>query len=59
MIYSYTRNINGFAATLEEEEAANIAGNKQTTQQNHCFQNVMMNNKVPSPNLILKLLFSV
>jgi len=26
MIYSYTRHINGFAAMLEEEEAADIAG---------------------------------
>ncbi len=26
MIYSSTRNINGFAGTLEEEEAADIAG---------------------------------
>ncbi|MCI31944.1 subtilisin-like serine protease, partial [Trifolium medium] len=25
MIYSYTRNINGFAAILEEKEAASIA----------------------------------
>jgi len=26
MIYSYTKNINGFAAFLEEKEAADIAG---------------------------------
>jgi len=31
MIYSYTRHINGFAAMLEEEEAADIAGKNVTT----------------------------
>ena len=28
IIYSYNKHINGFAAALEEEEAADIAGEK-------------------------------
>jgi len=32
MIYSYTKNINGFAAFLEEKEAADIAGNLQNNR---------------------------
>lgn len=35
MIYSYTRHINGFAAMLEEEEAADIAGENDTPKQKY------------------------
>lgn len=32
MFYSYSRHINGFAAVLEEDEAAEIASNFQEVQ---------------------------
>jgi len=46
MIYSYTRHINGFAAMLEEEEAADIAG-ENVTKTKTLFTN-------ESPSLINK-----
>ena len=42
MIYSYTRNINGFAAILDEKQAAQIAGN--LLKRNDIYSFIFFNN---------------
>lgn len=40
MFYSYSRHINGFAAVLEENEAAQIASNFQNSSIFGCFKSL-------------------
>ncbi|MCI15502.1 subtilisin-like protease-like, partial [Trifolium medium] len=66
MIYSYTRNINGFAAILEEKEAASIAehpevvsvllnrGRNLHTTHSWEFMSMEHNGVVPSESLFRK-----
>ncbi|XP_027368638.1 subtilisin-like protease SBT5.4 [Abrus precatorius] len=66
MIYSYTRHINGFAAMLEEEEAANIAnhpdvvsvflnkGRKLHTTHSWDFMDLEHNGVIPSDSIFRK-----
>ncbi|PNX76971.1 subtilisin-like protease-like protein, partial [Trifolium pratense] len=66
MIYSYTRNINGFAAILEEKEAASIAehpevvsvllnrGRNLHTTHSWEFMSMEYNGVVPSESLFRK-----